>query len=373
LPENFPTGPPLPAGPPPEAPPAPEEPAARRRRFSRNGILISLLALVVIAGLVLIGTAPKDEDTTGASATQSATTGPATSALAPAETATQSAKPSVSASASASPSRTTSGKTDSNVPSDRGKAGCGPHPSACGFPDASNTGVPAGTKLSVVNGSMTIKKAGTVVDGKDIRGCVSVEAPHVTIRRSKITCPNFYGILSDTERYSGGGLQVQDVTVSCGNAGGTGIGSYGLTAVRVNISGCENGFDIDNTVTVKDSYVHDPYSTEENHADGAQLNVGSHIQFLHNTIFMPQSTSAIISNPSGNTDVLISDNLMSGGAYTLYCPRDHTSDYRVLNNRISTVAGPKGGAYGPWTDCDNATQVSGNVWDATLKPLGTDD
>jgi hypothetical protein len=223
--------------------------------------------------------------------------------------------------------------------------------------------------LQVLHGNQKITKAGTVIDGKDIRGCVEVDAPHVTIRRSKISCPDFYVVGSFTDHYSGGGLLVQDVDINCQNTGGTGIGSYGLTASRVDISGCENGFDIDNTVTVRDSYIHDPYSTSENHADGAQLNPGGHITFVHNTIFMPESTSAIISNPNGNSDVLVDDNLMSGGAYTLYCPRDHSTDFRVIDNRFSTVSGAKGGEYGPWTDCDKVAEVTGNVWDANLKPL----
>jgi hypothetical protein len=366
LPENFPSGPQTPDT---ETPTEPEP--AKKLRISRNGVLIILLAMVVIGGLVLIGTAPSDDDTTGASATQTASpaTTPAGSSAVP-----SSAAPSPSASSSASPSASASAshpvaKGGGNAPADRNRADCGPHPSSCGFPDASNTGVPSGVKLAVVNGNMTVKKAGTVIDGKDIRGCVLIDAPRVTIRRSKVTCTDFYVILSDTENYSGGGLTIQDSTISCQRTGGTGIGSYGLTAIRVDVSGCENGFDIDNTVTVRDSYIHDPYSTEENHADGAQLNPGGNITFRHNTIFMPESTSAIISNPDGNSNVLVEDNLMSGGAYTLYCPRDRSTNYRVINNRFSTVAGAKGGAYGPWTDCNKAAQVTGNVWDATLKPL----
>jgi hypothetical protein len=87
---------------------------------------------------------------------------------------------------------------------------------------------------------------------------------------------------------------------------------------------------------------------------------------------VPASTAAIISNPDKNSDVLVSGNLLSGGAYTLYCPRDRSTGYRVIGNRFSTVAGPKGGEYGPWTDCAKAAEVTGNVWDATLEPLDPD-
>jgi hypothetical protein len=364
----MPENPPIPQAPGYDEPPPPPEPA-RKRRISRNGVLITVLAAAVVAGLVLIGTAPGTgkAHNTGLAESASPAAGPSATAGPPSLT------PSSKAATSASPSAShKADKGDTNTPSDRNRAGCGPHPSACGFPDSSNTGVPAGTKLAVLKGDQKITKAGTVIDRKDIRGCVDIEAPRVTIRRSKIACPDFYVVASFGERYRGGGLLIEDSTVTCGNGPGTGIGSYGTTVLRVDISGCENGFDIDNTFTVRDSFVHDPYSTEANHADGAQLNPGSHITLTHNTIFMPDSTSAIISNPNGNADVLISDNLMSGGAYTLYCPRDHSTDFRVIDNRVSTVAGPKGGEYGPWTDCAKAAQVTGNVWDATLKPLAAD-
>jgi hypothetical protein len=232
--------------------------------------------------------------------------------------------------------------------------------------------VPAGTHLTVLSGNQKITRDGTVIDRKDIRGCVEIAAPRVTIRRSRIACSGFYVVSSFPEEYSGGGAQLQDVEISCLNSNGTGVGYYGLTALRVNVHSCENGFDIDNTMTVRDSYIHDPHNTAENHADGIQLNAGGKIVISHNTIFVPKATSAIISHPTGNSNVLVSDNLLGGGAYTLYCPHDSSSDYRVIDNRFSTLDSPKGGAYGPWTDCAKAAVVTGNVWDATLKAMRAD-
>jgi hypothetical protein len=221
----------------------------------------------------------------------------------------------------------------------------------------------------VLNGDQKFATAGMVVDGKDIRGCVDIEAPRVTIRRSKITCTNFYVIASFAERYSGGGLVVEDSEIDCKSTNGTGIGSYGVTARRLNIHNCENGFDIDNTITVVDSYIHDLYEGSTGHADGIQLAGGATISISHNTIYNPGGTSAIISNPSANSDVLVSGNLMAGGAYTLYCPRDSSRNYRVIDNRFSTLFSAKSGAYGPWTDCEKAAEVRGNVWDNTLQPV----
>src|SRR5262249_23250151 len=60
-----------------------------------------------------------------------------------------------------------------------------PTPSPSGWPDASNTGVPAGTTLTP-SGSLTITQAGAVIDALDVTGSVTVDAPNVTIKRTRI-------------------------------------------------------------------------------------------------------------------------------------------------------------------------------------------
>src|SRR5690349_18091697 len=80
------------------------------------------------------------------------------------------------------------------------------------YPDASCTGVPSGTALTVVSGNMSISTANAVVDSKDIRGCVTVTAPGVVIKNSKITCSNgVYAI--DTYQVTGTWLTIQDSTI----------------------------------------------------------------------------------------------------------------------------------------------------------------
>ena len=63
---------------------------------------------------------------------------------------------------------------------------------------------------------------------------------------------------------------------------------------------------------------------------------------------------------------------MSGGAYTLYCPQDSSTNFRVIDNRFSTLVSPKGGAYGPWAYCAKAAAVTNNVWDATMQAVTVD-
>ncbi len=334
-----------------------------RTEERRSWVLVgaaAVLVSVVIASLALLST--RDPQTSsgtaagtpepGSSATLAAQSPPASPTTGPTTT------PPTAGGAGAGPAG-----QGPNQP------GCSSRPSSCGYPDGTNTGVPAGVALTVINGSVNLTTPGAVLEGKDIHGCVLVQAPNVTIRRSKVTCPDGYGIGSFPEQYSGGGLLVEDVEVTCANGPATAIGYYGLLARRVNLHNCENGFDIDDRVTVVDSYIHDMRPTDTGHTDGIQLAGGSDILIRHNTIFNPDGTSAIISHPSANANVTIEANLLGGGAYTLYCPRDSSTNFRVLNNRFSTLFGPNGGAYGPWDQCQKVAENHGNVWDSTLVPV----
>ena len=78
--------------------------------------------------------------------------------------------------------------------------------------------------------------------------------------------------------------------------------------------------------------------------------------------------AAIGFNSSAYGTVLIKNNLLAGGAYTLYCPKGGIPGFQVIDNRFSTLFYPKVGAYGPATDCAGET-TSGNVYHETGLPL----
>jgi hypothetical protein len=231
--------------------------------------------------------------------------------------------------------------------------------SAPTFPDASNTGVADDVTLTRYSGPLTISTAGTVIDGKLIDGCLTVAAGGVTIRNSRITCTGFYVV----DIYPGRTpwLLIEDSEIDCQMSPGNGIGEEGVIVRRVEVTGCTNGFDVNQDFLVEDSYIHSPYNGGDAHADGAQLNGtdGTNITFRHNTILFPEGTSAIISHPNSR-DVLIENNLLGGGGYTLYCPSPTTSNFRVLNNTFSTTVPP---AFGYTTECQNATEFAGNRLD----------
>jgi hypothetical protein len=256
--------------------------------------------------------------------------------------------------------------------------------SPSGFPDASSTGVPAGTALSAYAGPSTISVPGTVVDGRTL-GCVRVTAPGVLIRRSKISCAGGYAVYSGDGDYAGAPLVIEDSEIDCKNSGGTALGEANFTVRRVNIHGCENGGDINQSVVIEDSYIHDLYNGASAHTDGLQFASGHveggtivagslNVTIRHNTIFGMGAdgsfgTSAIISNRGGDTNVLIEHNLLAGGAVAIYCEQGATgSNYRVLGNAFTRRFSQTVGFYGVSTDCSDETQ-SGNYILETGQPL----
>ena len=75
------------------------------------------------------------------------------------------------------------------------------------------------------------------------------------------------------------------------------------------------------------------------------------------------TTSAIIlpidNPPTG--PILITDNFLAGGAYTLYCAS--TSNQSILNNTFAALSGPLGAEFDYVSNCQQAGQFSGNVTD----------
>jgi hypothetical protein len=256
-----------------------------------------------------------------------------------------------------------------------GGSGSSRCPAFPAFPDENCTGVPQGTALTVVNGDLNITIPNTVVENKDIRGCVTVTAPGVIIRNSKITCQTgFYAV--DTFQVPAPWLTIQDTTISCGNRTGTsGIGEEQITLLRVNVSGCENGFDLNRNILLQDSYIHDLAQGSVAHTDGIQMPApGTNITIQHNRIYAftngVDGTSAIISNRYPTVPgTVIKENLFAGGAYSLYCLQGGPGGQHIVNNHFSRINDPTVGAFGPWTDCQDEAEVSGNVYHETGLPL----
>jgi hypothetical protein len=235
-----------------------------------------------------------------------------------------------------------------------------------GYPDSSNTGVPAGTTLTQV-GSMNVTVAGTVVNAIQMTGCVTVEAVNVTIKNSKIGCVR---VENPADAEGAQPVTIQDTEIVCpiGNWN-TGIRFNNFNAIRVNIHGCENGVDVTSNGTIRDSYIHDLACGGDYHTDGIQSNNGSNTVIQHNTIISCDTSAININNTPGgpvSNNVLITENklAMSNGSYTIYCPITPPANFRVTNNAF--VASHN---FGDSTDCAGGETWSGNVRYATGDPV----
>jgi len=279
--------------------------------------------------------------------------------------------------------------------------------------------VPAGTVLTAYTGPSNITTANTVIDSKNITTCLTISAPGVVIKNSKIDVPNcgwtIYNNHDDRSNegvvyhsgYTGTGLTIQDSEVGCSWTNSTAIGDNHVTVLRTNIHGCENGFDMDRDGDIEDSYIHDLYQSSVAHTDGLQSADGSNLTLKHNTFegdTYPcpadcSGTSAVNINnnpyfPGSITNTLVQDNLLSGGAYTLYCPRHADTNFQIVNNHFSyrfrdpsstvvydgtgappgpppwkPAAGNEGvGAFGTSSDCTDEIS-SGNIIHETGAPV----
>jgi hypothetical protein len=237
------------------------------------------------------------------------------------------------------------------------------------FPDASSTGVPAGTSLTAYSGPTDITVDGTVIDGKIVSSDLTINANNVIIRKSQITLATT-GFLILVQS---GSLLIEDCELSCSGQQGTCIGSENFTMRRCDLTSAENGVDVGGVgnVLMEDNYFHDLISGGGAHTDGIQLGQGADdISILHNTILdVPGGNSCIImwdgGDPQG-ANVLVEHNRLVGvGGYTIYTPRDPPlTNVKVINNRLGEGAtGYNGG------DGSILTDRSGNIDDVTGLPV----
>jgi hypothetical protein len=203
------------------------------------------------------------------------------------------------------------------------------------FPDASNTGVPAGTALTA-SGDLTITSPG-LVENKDVKGTVTINTSNVTFRASRVTGAGF-GMIRVQNGLTG--VRIEDVTVDgLGNSGVAGSnGIWGpATVLRADISGVENGFVPSSGSLLQDSWIHGLAAPGSPHIDGVQIDGGqSNVKILHNTIDMRewnQTSTVMIDNYSGAiSNIQVAGNRLLGAGYTVY------SDGSFNSNPISGVS-----------------------------------
>lgn len=225
---------------------------------------------------------------------------------------------------------------------------CISNPASCGYPDATNTGVPAGTSLTIYSGTLKALQAGATYSGLDIRGCVDIRAANVTIQNSRITCSR----VSATVKVFTGNVTIQDTEINGAGGASNCVASNDFTLIRVNIHNCFDGVRANGRVVIRDSFIHDLKRVSGGHHDTIQTTQGNSITLEHNTLFPfqngdPMNAAYIAGEDQGPiSNVLVHNNLVNGGNYTFYIAAGidgatYTSNVFGRDHRYGPIYGNK--------------------------------
>jgi hypothetical protein len=273
---------------------------------------------------------------------------------------------------------------------------CAAAPSRCGFPDATNTGVPAGTTLksvpaqvssgtgwaySTTGGDVIVTGNGAVLSGLYIPHELLIKASSVTIKDVQVAAAGDFGIaLTHTK-----GVTIENSTISGQNATVGRIGSAiddeygdstGIIIKANNISDFRTAIQI-SAGLVDANYVHDPGYISGDHTNGFYTNGGTGaLTIENNTIFESLNETDAINLDAGSAgsavaNKTVENNFLAGGAYTIYggtSPNNPTSKIVIKGNRFGQQYHALSGQYGPiayFNPASSGNSWSANIWDST--------
>lgn len=258
-------------------------------------------------------------------------------------------------------------------------------------PGPSNTGVPAGTNLKVVDGpgsapagtvwynnTLKVMQDGTVLDGLDVRGLVRIEAKNVVIKNSRITGRYLSSSLSlvyvDGSKYS---VTIQDSELYAAEPSPwvCGIIGYNFTLERVNIHDVIDQVHVTGgNVVVRDSWLHDNlhYVNDPNlnggpsHDDNVQLQQGTGITLVHNTMEGSHNAAVQVTQDTGKVgNVRIERNYVSHGACSLNLAqktRGALEGFTIMGNQFTRTQVYSGCALIVDTPSIPLLTLGGNTW-----------
>jgi hypothetical protein len=261
-------------------------------------------------------------------------------------------------------------------------------PHACGFPDATNTGVPSGTALRSVPGQVSsgpgwhfdvkggyvvVTASGTVLSGLSIPCTLVIDASDVTVRDVRVVTGGYFGIsLRHTT-----GVTIEDSTISGKNLTSGRVGSAiddvygdstGIVIKNNNISRFRTGVQV-SAGLIAGNYIHEPGYIHGDHTNGIYTSGSTVPMTIYgNTIFNDLGQTDDINldaSSSGHAvaNKIVANNLLAGGGYSIYgggARNNRTSNIVIKDNAFGRLYYPKGGRYGPVAYFDRTG--TGNVW-----------
>jgi hypothetical protein len=273
---------------------------------------------------------------------------------------------------------------------------CAAKPSSCQYPDATNTGVPAGAILKSVPSQLTsgpgwsysatgknvvVTGKGAVLSNLYITGNLTINASSVTVKNVHVATDAVFGV-SFTHTT---GVTIENSTISGLNAT-TGRVDSAIDDVYGDSTGMvikdNNIFDFRTAIhistgLVEGNYIHDPGYISGDHTNGFYVNGGTEpLTISGNTIFNSRSQTDAINLDAGSAGVpvankTVQNNFLAGGSYTLYggdALGNPTSNIVIKGNRFAQLYYPTSGQFGAgaYFNAKGSGNVwSGNTWDKT--------
>lgn len=273
-------------------------------------------------------------------------------------------------------------EADAGEGPDAGNPPDGGGPGVNGWPDATNTGVPPGTKLQPYGDSCTITQAGTVIDSKIINCDLSIHAANVLIKNSKIT--GLVVLDTDLPGADQWSYTLQDSEVNGGTVQRAAVSDGNMTVLRCNIYGGETAVHCGEkavSCVVHDSWLHGQYLPDDEpwHLGGFQSNGGTNIEIKHNNIVCDHAPNPLGEGCTGDLNLIpdfavvshvtVDSNWFGANVGASYCtyggekstsPYPHADHVVYTNNVFERGTNSKCGAYGPVTGFN--AQGTGNQW-----------
>jgi len=269
------------------------------------------------------------------------------------------------------------------------KTNCAATPSACGYPDATNTGVPSTIKLLTVPTQVssgpgwaynaTDQYVNVTGNGANLTGLyipyqLNIAASNVTVNDDEIVTNGDFGVSLGNNV---SGVTIENSTIAGQNAT-TGRVSYAIDDVYGTSTGTDvQGNNISDfrtavalsTGQITGNYIHNPGYISGDHTNGI-FDAGSTqpLTINDNTIFNSLGQTDAISldaSASGQTvaNKTVTNNFLAGGGYTIYggdSLSNTTSNIVITGNRFGGQYYSTSGQYGP--DAYYSTTGSGNTW-----------
>jgi len=273
---------------------------------------------------------------------------------------------------------------------------CAAKPSACGYPDATNTGVPSGMTLKTVpsqvssgpgwtfnaaGNDVVVTGKGAVLSGLYIPYNVVIQASNVTVDDVQVVAGGNFGItLAHTTN-----VTIENSTISGQNSTTGRVGyaiddvygdSTGMVINADNISYFKTAIQM-NTGLIENNYIHDPGYVAGDHTNGIFDNGGTEPMTIeNNTIFnnLSQTDGISLDAESAGAPVAnktIENNFLAGGSYSIYGGTslgNTISNIVIQGNRFGQLYYSLGGQYGPaayFATTGTGNVWSGNFWDTT--------